>query len=129
MALGGSRPGAGRPKGAQTLLKQAMRQRIYDFVSERLDGILESMHEKARGVAIIDKKDDTGERIFDLPPDPVAAKLLIEHAIGKPPEALDITSGDKPIAILANVFRNHGDKENSEDDKENQGDSGRNVSV
>lgn len=84
---------------AKTIAKQAMRQRIYDFVNERLDGILESMHEKARGVAIIDKKDDTGERIFDLPPDPVAAKLLIEHAIGKPPEALDITSGGEKLGI------------------------------
>lgn len=104
MGHGGARQGAGFPKGKlkqKTLEKKAEREIIFSFVSERLTGILEAMHSKAVGCAIIDKKDDTGERIFDLPPDEKAAKLLLEYAYGKPQQYVDITSGGERVALTA----------------------------
>lgn len=104
MPSGGPRPNSGPKKGThykKTLEKRAEREIIFSFVSERLAGILEAMHSKAVGCAIIDKKDDTGERIFDLPPDEKAAKLLLEYAYGKPQQYVDITSGGERVALTA----------------------------
>lgn len=104
MASGGPRPNSGPKKGThfnKTLEKRAEMETIRKFVSERLTGILEAMHNKAVGCAIIDKKDDTGERIFDLPPDEKAAKLLLEYAYGKPQQYVDITSGGEQVAMTA----------------------------
>lgn len=92
------------PKGKvldKTIEKRIEMEVIRSFVSERLTGILEAMHSKAVGCAIIDKKDDTGERIFDLPPDEKAAKLLLEYAYGKPQQYVDITSGGERVALTA----------------------------
>ena len=101
-----------------------MREKTYAFVNEHLTHILTALLERAVGVAIIDKKDDTGEKIYDLPPDPTAAKILLEHAMGKAPESLDVTSGDKPIAILAHVLSNKRNAKGSGDATANQGSAG-----
>lgn len=100
MPSGGARPNSGPQKGAiytKTLEKRLIQERIKEFVSENLDEILFAMKDKAMGCHLIDKSDSDGERIYDLPPDPAAAKLLIEHAAGKPAQAIDVTSKGEKI--------------------------------
>lgn len=92
----GPKPGAVYDK---TLEKRAMREKTYAFVNEHLTHILTALLERAVGIAIIDKKDDTGEKIYDLPPDPAAAKILLEHAMGKAPESVDVTTGGAQLGI------------------------------
>lgn len=91
MGHGGARKGAGFPSGKlkrKTIEKQAEREIIFSFVSERLTGILEAMHSKAIGSD-------------DIPPDEKAAKLLLEYAYGKPQQYVDITSGGEQVALTA----------------------------
>ena len=71
------------------------RQRI----SEEKEALVNAMVDKAKGCAIIDKKDDTGERIYDLPPDPQAFKALMEHGIGKPPQPIEGTGEDGELIV------------------------------
>lgn len=108
MALGGARPNSGRKVGSKTkktLEKLLARDRIREFVTANLDPILEAMKEKALGVTVVDKKDPTGVRVYDLPPDPNAAKLLFEHGIGKPQENLDLTTKGRPLATPEQIIR------------------------
>ena len=65
---------------------------------EKFSAIIDAQVELACGIAIIDKKDDTGERIFDRPPSAEAGKYLSEQTMGKAPQPIDLTShGDITI--------------------------------
>ena len=106
MPSGGARLNAGAKKGlpfAKTLKKRMIRERIQKFVEDNLDPLLQAQLERALGCPIIDKKDDTGERIYDLPPSADSAKLLIEHAAGKAPQSIDITSKGESLKFLTDV--------------------------
>lgn len=86
MPGGGRQPGAGRPKGMKnksTIETEAFRAYLRQKISEAAEELIEAMVTKAKGCAIIDKKDDTGERIYDLPPDPQAFKVLMDYSHGK----------------------------------------------
>jgi hypothetical protein len=83
-----------------TVEKERIRDAIRSIVEREVREMVERQIDRAKGCAIIDKKDDTGERIYDLPPDPAAFKTLIEQAIGKAPQALDITSDGDRLGFL-----------------------------
>lgn len=94
MALGGKRPGAGRPKGKESLEKEALRKVLQNFVAVHMAEILNGLLERARGCQA-QKKDNQGKDIvYDLPPDPSASKVLLDHSMGKPPESLDLSNKD-----------------------------------
>jgi hypothetical protein len=100
---GGARSGAGMKSGTKTkktIEKEAAQQAIYDWVMERLDDILEGLYQRAVGCEV-EKNTAQGVKIFSEPPNPEAAKILIEHAIGKP-QAKIIHSGDaeSPLGVL-----------------------------
>lgn len=77
--------------------KQIVRQVWHDFVKENLKDIMESMRDKAVGLKFIDAE---GDRVYEDKPDPVAAKLLLEHAIGRAPESLEVSGKNGgPIVI------------------------------
>jgi len=83
---GGKRPGAGPKWGAKkkkTLEKEWFRQRFMERMKEEWDKVIDAQIELAKGIAIIDKTDDTGERIFDRPPSSDAGKHLMEQTMGK----------------------------------------------
>lgn len=85
--LGGARPGAGVKKGQVfdiTLKRQEMKKILIAKVGEHLDEILEAQWDLAKGLRF----QDSDGHIYTLKPDPTAAKLLIEHAIGKPEQPL-----------------------------------------
>lgn len=87
MPRGGARPNSGPKKGAifkTTIKKQMIRDRIAAWVEEHLDELLQGLHTRALGCKVL-KTDNKGEEVYiDYPPDPQAAKILIEHAAGKP---------------------------------------------
>lgn len=106
MPKGGYRKNAGRPKGSKdmkTLEKKWFREQFMARMKTEWDSVIDAQIELAKGIAIIDKKDDTGERIFDRPPDSSAGKNLIEQTMGKASDSLDLTSDGKPLKIQ--IFR------------------------
>ncbi len=119
MPRGGKRPNSGPQKGVsynKTIVKRLELEKITSFVSERLTPILQALYEKGVGCAIIDKKDDTGEKIFDLPPNENALRLLLEYGYGKPSQAVDVTSGDEPLqAVLVQFISNPEDVKGDSD--------------
>lgn len=58
---------------------------------------MESMRDKAVGLKFIDAE---GDRVYEDKPDPAAAKLLLEHAIGKAPDSLEVSGpSGGPIVV------------------------------
>lgn len=97
MANGGARPNSGPKKGAKykkTLEKEAFRAIFMEKMREKFGDIIDAQIELAKGIAIIDKKDDTGERIFDRPPSAEAGKNLIEQTMGKAPQHIEVSGKD-----------------------------------
>lgn len=90
-------------KYQKTIEAEAIREYWRARLAEEQEPLFQAMLDKAKGCAIIDKKDDTGERIYDLPPDPQAFKVLVEHSIGKPPDKHEIT-GPKGGAFVLTGF-------------------------
>lgn len=86
---------------AKTVEKRAIRERIQAFVEEHLPTLLESAFDSAKGHWALDKSDEDGTRVYEVSPNPIAMKLLIEHAAGKAPQSLDITSkGERLGGVL-----------------------------
>lgn len=73
MAKGGARPGAGRPKEKRTIAKEKAREFIIEFVSQRLEPLLNVLYERA-----IDGKDVA------------AVKELFDRGYGKAPQAVEL---------------------------------------
>lgn len=100
---GGARPNSGPVKGTMyrpALEKEALRKVIYTFVEKNSDGILEAMLDKAVGIQL---KEEGQARAYKQAPDPQAAKLLLEYAIGKPKESIDHTSMGEKMNSVVNV--------------------------
>lgn len=107
MPRGGYRPGAGKPKGskdAKTLEKEAYRAIFMEKMREKFSDVIDAQIELACGIAIIDKKDDTGERIFDRPPSAEAGKFLAEQTMGKAPQRVEMSGPDGGPIETVNAF-------------------------
>lgn len=107
MPRGGARPNSGPAKGTKqymTLEKEAFRAIFMEKMREKFSAIIDAQVELACGIAIIDKKDDSGERIFDRAPSAEAGKYLSEQTMGKAPQPIDLTSqGDKLGSLIIYV--------------------------
>lgn len=113
MPSGGKRPGAGYPKGRkniQTLEKEAFRAIFMEKMREKFGDVIDAQIELACGIAIIDKKDDTGERIFDRPPSAEAGKYITEQAMGKALQSIDVTTKGRELGALSAEDRARIDK-------------------
>ena len=73
----------------KTLRKEAYREIFLEEMRDEFRPVIRAQVELAKGIAIIDRKDDTGERIFDRPPHDVGMKL-IEQMIGKPKQDAEV---------------------------------------
>lgn len=94
---GGARPGSGPKKGqkfAKTLDRETVRQEIHNWVVERLDDILGGLYQRAVGCEV-EKQTQNGPKVFTEPPSPEAARVLLEHAVGKPASQLPHGIGGK----------------------------------
>ena len=111
MPHGGARPGAGFPKGQKarkTIEKELFRQRFMEKMRERWDEIIDAQIDLAKGFALIDKSDDTGNRIFEKAPDASAGKNLMDQTMGRAIERVDVTSdGERIFALPSELIEKH----------------------
>lgn len=127
MALGGRRPGAGRPKGSKdphTLTKDLAREHTRLRVMAELDPILDAMIKRAKGLSYLVTRDaKTGKftrvtrgmlkttetliEVWEKEPDMMAARELLDRCLDKAKEqALDVNvkgDWDKLAARLASA--------------------------
>lgn len=59
--------------------------------------------------------------------DSTMQRIIWNYLDGLPAQRVDVTSDGKPIPILAHVFSNNSDKENTIDDKEDPGGAGGDI--
>lgn len=67
-----------------TMEKKAAQQAVYAWVMKRMDSILGGLYERSQGVWVEKQLPNGTTRSFKEPPNPEAAKILLEHAMGKP---------------------------------------------
>ncbi len=84
----------GRIKGKPNKSTLEIRQLIDSCVD--FNEVFSKLYELTKGVEV-QKLTDDGNIVYTKPPDPFAAKILIEHRFGKAPQAIDITSDNKPL--------------------------------
>ena len=79
MPRGGARPGAGRKKEQRTIQSEKLREYLIEQVIKEKSPIIKALIKKAKG-------GDTG-----------AIKEILDRALGKAKESLDLTSGGEKI--------------------------------
>jgi hypothetical protein len=126
MKNGGARPGAGRPKGRKTLAtltKEAMREQVRVRVAARLNPLLDAQLANAEGLKYLITRDKkTGKfirvteamarvkqgaseqeetiEVWEKDPSILAFTDLMNRAIGKPVEAVEISGKDgEPVIV------------------------------
>lgn len=100
MPKGGPQPGSGRPKGKKnrsTIEAEEFRAFIRQEIEKEKGDIIKSQIDAAKGFWALDKKEDTGDRIYEVPPNPAAFKNLMEHGFGKPRQDVDVTTGGESL--------------------------------
>lgn len=132
MARGGKRAGAGRPKGPQTLEKEAARAIVREQVFKRLKPLLDAQISNAVGISyLVVREKKTGKflrvgkgraehlnpeeeiiEVWEKDPSVQAFTDLMNRAIDKPAEHVEMTGADQgPIEI---TFRWASDAEAAE---------------
>lgn len=101
MAKGGKQPGAGRPKGSvskSTALALAMREKLVERVNKEFKPLIDAKLDLALGYyeAFTNDQGDV-VRAYRKPPDNMAIQYLLNQAIGKPKETMDL--GITPIVV------------------------------
>lgn len=85
------------PNNLPTMLVNLMRKELIDRLAEKRRGVLEEMQDVLIGVALHGEKD--GDRIR-------AASAIIERELGKVPDKVEHSTGDKPFEVtMAKSFR------------------------
>lgn len=95
--LGGWRKGAGRKKATHTLAAEKAREFLVNKIAGELDPILTAQIESAKGLYYEEVSGDGTKKIWQREPDVNAGKYLLDQAVGKAKESVDLTSGGKPI--------------------------------
>lgn len=111
MPSGGARPNSGPKKGqkfAKTLERELFRKRFMEKMRERWDEIIDAQIDLAKGYALIDRSDETGNRVFEQRPDATAGKNLIDQTMGKAIDRVDVTSdGEKIFTLPSELLGKH----------------------
>jgi hypothetical protein len=98
------RPKRGRPIATKTLITQKIRERIAQSVAEKLDPILDGLINAAIGNITLEKTDSRGKVYYtDVPPDTNAARLLLEHTIGRPKETIQHQGALGIVALIQSL--------------------------
>jgi len=83
----------GRPKSTATIKAQKMREKLVNEVNKELQPILTAQLEAAKGL-YYEKIDLDGViRIYKEKPDINAARYLLDQAIGKAKESVELSGG------------------------------------
>jgi hypothetical protein len=96
MALGGRRPGAGRPKAGHTIKTEEMRKALVEFVRVHMNELMAAQLDLARGVQVAKSVKLEGEYdeklvVYREKPDNKAIDSLFHQSIGKPKESMELS--------------------------------------
>lgn len=101
MALGGTRPGAGRPRKRD--LYQAHIRAAEHKILDRLPEIVDWMLTLAEGVRVQDT-DLTGQLVvYQRPPDRASCEYLMDRIMGKPTQPYVVREQAERVAALLGV--------------------------
>jgi hypothetical protein len=103
-AVGGKRTGSGRPKGSLNRSRDEVRAIIESVIP--LKEQFQLLAELSRGIWMEDK---ITHKVYREQPNVKALIALVEHTIGKPAQAVDVTSDGEslvqnPFEFLAEIF-------------------------
>lgn len=101
----------GRPKGSiNEASTSAIRQRIFAAAArlkkgdvDGIDQVIESTFERALGV-LVEKETEEGPKVYAIPPDVNAAKVILEQGFGKPRESVEVTDPNEKFKGLPQVI-------------------------
>ena len=127
----GNKEGAKSKKGKhkKTIEKEMALQVMKEKILEKWGPLIEKKIELAEGIFVMKPVKVGGEivdvKVYKEKPDSQSLEYLFSMVVGKPKEEIGINI--KPIPILPyGLYRNNGDKKDSETHKEDTGDSWRN---
>jgi len=96
----------GRPISSKTLIAQKIKERIAEKLYAKIDPLIDAQIESAIGVTLL-KKDSKGLAYYlqEAPSTP-AAKMLLDHVIGKAQESVTHTGEIKGLVSLITELNN-----------------------
>lgn len=100
MAVGGKRPGAGRPRKSVKYAGQVAAAE--DAIADRLPELIANLFALAAGVTVQAENRDGTTRVYTEPPNFKANEYLINRILGRPTEHHEVT-GDDGDAIEINA--------------------------
>jgi len=79
---------------------------VRDLLDNEVDFkvVVGKLYELTQGVEV-EKETLEGDIVYSKPPDPVAAKILMEYRFGKAPQSVDVTSKGESLNIKMNVIK------------------------
>lgn len=92
MALGGARPGAGRPRKSDKYAGQVVAAE--NQIADRLPQYIDNMARLADGIYRQDEDEDGNRYVYLTPPDRQANEYLINRILGKPTEKQEHTGAN-----------------------------------
>lgn len=95
--LPGNKLSKGRPKANHTLQKEEMRKTLVQMVKKEFVPLITSQLEAAKGLYYEKMTEDGNIIIYREKPDINASKYLLDQAIGRPTEHIEVSGG---IALL-----------------------------
>lgn len=125
---GGKREGAGRKKASHTITSEARRAWLIERIHQDMPALYDAWLQTALG-HVVQKEVQGVERIYDVPPNPMALRDMFERAMGKPVQpvegkidtSVDLTARAQSILAKLNAINEEPDRQ---DDSDVDGDGG-----
>lgn len=93
---GGARPGAGRPKTAE--VHETAVRAAEGKIRDRLPWLVDSLFAEAEGIWVEEIMLDGETRtVYKTPPNLKSIIYLVDRVMGKPKQAVDLTSDGQPL--------------------------------
>ncbi len=100
---GGARAGAGAPMSPRTLETQKMRELMLKQLKPRAKELFDALIDSAIGLRVVKEVDGGEEFVYSKAPDVNAARLLLEHTVGKPKETVQHQGGLSVLALIRSL--------------------------
>jgi len=94
---GGAREGAGRPISNATIKAQMFRELLQQRIEGRIDLFLDAWEDLALGHWLEITTETGTKKVYKTAPDQRAMKAIMDQAMGRAPQGIDLTSGGDKI--------------------------------
>lgn len=93
---GGPRPGSGRPRS--TVVHESAVRKAETKIRDRLPWLVDSLFAEAEGIWVEEIMPDGETRtVYKTPPNLKSIIYLVDRVMGKPKQAVDVTSDGEPL--------------------------------